>query len=101
MKRQASILLLFATTATFADHRDELINTATELRDWCKTESESALAGKGLSPANWTASYYDKGDVLVVNGSWRVDAAFVKVECRSARGARAEHASMTILDDAP
>lgn len=91
----AMLLLLLAGSA-MADHRDRVINTASKLRDWCKDESEASFIGRGSTPYNWSASFYDEGNTLVAKGQWRVDGAVVTVECRVARGARAEYASMSI-----
>jgi hypothetical protein len=79
-----------------AGHHDEIvINSGSELRDWCKEESEAALIGRGLSPFNWSASYWDEVNVLMVKGSWRVNDADVTVECSVARGAQARFASLS------
>ena len=90
------VAFLLLAGPAIADHRDQPINTASELRDWCKSESEASFIGRGLQPSNWSASFWDEGNVLVAKGQWRVDAAMVTVECRVARGARAEYASMSI-----
>jgi lipopolysaccharide export system protein LptA len=92
----ALCLLMLSARVMASDHDDQPINTASELRDWCKSESEATFIGRGLKPYNWTASYADEGNVLVTKGEWRVDAATVSVVCRVARGAHAEFASMTI-----
>jgi hypothetical protein len=72
------------------------INSGSELRDWCKRESEATFIGKGISPSNWSASYWDQGNVLMVKGMWRVNGTDVPVECRVARGAEARYATMSI-----
>ena len=89
-------MLMLSVRAMALDQGDQPINTASELTDWCKNESEATLSGRGLKPSNWTATYSDEGSVLVAKGEWRVDAATVGVVCRIARGAHAEFASMTI-----
>ncbi len=93
----AAALLLLASSA-MARHDDTPINSASELRDWCKEESEAALIGRGLSPANWTARYWDQVNTLMVKGQWRVDGADYTVECSVARGAQSRYASMSIQD---
>jgi len=85
-------------SSTIARHSDTPINSASELRDWCKEESEAALIGRGMSPANWTARYWDQVDTLMVKGQWRVDGADYTVECSVARGAQSRFASMSIQE---
>ena len=98
MKRLTALLLLVMMSPAFADHRDVPINSASELRDWCKSESEATFIGRGLKPYNWSASYSDEGNVLIATGEWLIDTSIVKVECRVARGARREFASMSIQE---
>jgi hypothetical protein len=96
VKHAAALLLVLVGPAAMAGHHDEIvINSGSELRDWCKEESEAALIGRGLSPFNWSASYWDEVNVLMVKGSWRVNDADVTVECSVARGAQARFASLS------
>jgi len=90
--------LFMATRAIAGHHEDTPINLASELRDWCKGESEATLIGRGLAPSNWSASYSDQGNVLMVKGKWRINGSDVGVECRIARGAEARFASMSIQE---
>lgn len=89
---------LFACSAIAGHHEDMVINSATELRDWCKEESEATLIGRGLSPFNWTASYWDQVNTLMVKGQWRTNSGDLVVECSVARGAQARFASLSILE---
>ena len=79
-------------------HADEVVlNTSTDLRDWCQRETEAQLIGQQLTPSNWTARHYEKGNTLVVEGHWRIDGESVDVECRVARGAQARFASAKLM----
>ncbi len=99
MNRVVVIALgLFAASANAGHHDETVINSATELRDWCKEESEAALIGRGLTPFNWTASYWDQVNTLMVKGQWRTDSGNRIVECSVARGAQARYASMSIQE---
>src|ERR1700732_2784750 len=108
MKGSVSLLfVLMASSAMAGEHRhglaaldreDTPINSGSELRDWCKEESEATLIGKGLTPFNWSASYWDQGNVLMATGKWRVNGSDVTVECRIAQGAEARFAMMSIQD---
>ena len=95
---RALLLLVFAAPALAHEDADDLIlATGSDLRDWCKQESEAHLIGQGKTPVNWTARHLEKANTLIVEGQWRVGAEDVAVECRVARGARAEFASMKLL----
>ncbi len=101
MNRIAALALAFGLSVSPAmagHHDDAVINSGTELRDWCKEESEAALIGRGLSPFNWTASYWDQVNTLMVKGQWRTDSASLTVECSVAKGAQARFASLSIED---
>jgi hypothetical protein len=91
-------LLIMSVTASAIDHDDIPINSGSELRDWCKSQSEAALVGRGMTPFNWSASYSDQGNALQVKGKWRVNGSDVSVECRVARGAQSRYASMSIQE---
>jgi hypothetical protein len=99
MNRWAAIFLsLVAFTAMAGRQDDRVINSASELRDWCKDASEATLIGRGLTPANWTASYWDQVNTLMVKGQWRVEGSNLSVECSIARGAQARFASISIQE---
>jgi hypothetical protein len=101
MYRIAALGLALGLSASpaMAGHHDEaVINSGTELRDWCKEESEAVLIGRGLTPFNWTASYWDQANTLMVKGQWRTDSANLTVECSVAKGAQARFASLSIED---
>jgi hypothetical protein len=96
MIRASSCLLLLIASPAMAGRADRIISSASELRDWCRDESEASIIGRGQTPNNWTARYWDEGNVLNVKGNWRVGASQVTVECSIARGARAEYGSMKV-----
>lgn len=90
------LALVFALPAV-PDPDDVVIASGSELRDWCRQESEAHLVGEGKTPVNWTARHLEKANTLIVEGHWRIDGETVDVECRVARGARAQFASMKLL----
>jgi hypothetical protein len=99
MKHAAAILLSLIASAAIAGHQDDqVINSGSELRDWCKEASEATLIGRGLTPFNWTASYWDQVDTLMVKGQWRVAGSNLTVTCSIARGAQARFASVSIQE---
>ena len=96
MNRPLALTLLLMASPAMAGPRDEVINNGSELRDWCKEESEATLVGRGLAPFNWTASYWDQANTLMVKGQWRTDGVNYVVECSVARGSQARFASLSI-----
>jgi hypothetical protein len=101
MNRVAALTLslgLFASSAMAGHHDEEIINSGSDLEHWCKEESEATLIGRGLMPFNWTASYWDKVDTLMLKGQWRTNSTNFIVECSVARGASAKLASLSIQD---
>lgn len=93
-----AVLAIAAGAPAMADREGPPFNSATELRDWCRQESEEAFIAKGVTPYNWTASYFDQGNVLMVKGRWRVNSSFATVECSVQRGAGPRYASMSIQE---
>jgi hypothetical protein len=100
VKTSMALAALIIALPAIARRDDTPINSASELRDWCKEESEAALIGRGLSPSNWTARYWDQVNTLMVKGQWRVNGADYTVECSIARGAQSRLASLSIQDPA-
>jgi hypothetical protein len=100
MNRVAALTLGLLTSSAMAGHRDEaIINSGSELQDWCKEESAATLVGRGLTPFNWTASYWDKVNTLMVKGQWRTSGTTsVVVECSVERGSQARFATLSIQD---
>jgi hypothetical protein len=101
MNRVATLTLgLIISSSAMAGHHDEVvINSESELQDWCKQESEATLIGRGLTPFNWTASHWNNVDTLMVKGEWRTSGTnSVVVECSVARGAQARSATLSIHD---
>ncbi len=93
-----SMLLIMSVTASAIDRDDTPINSGSELRDWCKSQSEAAFVARGITPFNWSASYSDQGNAIQVKGKWRVNGSDISVECRVARGAQSRYASMSIQE---
>jgi hypothetical protein len=67
-----------------------------ELLEWCRTESERQFVATGKSPYNWTARHLERGNLLQVEGSWRVEGVRHAVTCRVARGGLPQHATVSV-----
>jgi hypothetical protein len=96
--RCCSILLGFACccTSLSAHEVDVPITTGSELLEWCRTESERQFVAAGKPAYNWTARHQERGNLLQVEGRWRVEGVRHAVVCRVARGALPEHATVSV-----
>ena len=94
--------LIIASSSASADepYRDpyRIINQASELVPWCKSEAESRYIARSITPYQWAASYHDRSNILYVDGRLRVHGDDVAVHCRVARGAREQYATIEIDD---
>jgi hypothetical protein len=79
-------------------HHNRIINQASELVPWCRSEAETRYIAKNITPYQWTASYHDDSNVLYVDGKLRVHGDDVAVRCHIARGARVQYAIIEVDD---
>lgn len=106
MKLPAALLLVIALPAAAVEpvaetdhlHHERIFQRASELVPWCRSEAEAHFVGRGETFYQWTSSYHDRGNVLHVEGKLRVEGADVTVQCRIARGAREQYATIEITD---
>jgi hypothetical protein len=96
VKRILFIILTLTFSSVFAHDEDVPINTTSELKTWCKTETENYFIAKEKTPHNWTASYHTKGNTLIVEGKWRVEGERKEVKCWIAKGAERKYAEFEI-----
>lgn len=101
--RRASMVLfaLLALSGSVAgvDRHDpdrHPIRFGSELLEWCRMESQARFIGENRQAFNWTARHFERGNELRVEGQWRVDGDRYVVECRVARGAWQEYATLAI-----
>ncbi len=98
MRGLVCLALMLASIQVLAHDEDIPIHNLQELHDWCKAESEAYYVGKSIAPYNWSASSWEKGDVLFVKGRWLIKSSYITVECRVAKGARRKYAVYQIQD---
>lgn len=93
-----ALALAFVSGAPAFAHEDPdaPINTGTELQDWCRAESAAEFVARNKQAYNWTARHLERGNTLVVEGSWRVEGVRREVTCQVAKGAQREHATLRI-----
>lgn len=89
-------LLLQVATPVHVDPDDRVIQLASELQPWCRSEAEARLVAQGKTTYGWTSSQVSRGNVLHVEGKLRVEGADVAVHCRIVRGARLRYASIDL-----
>jgi hypothetical protein len=85
-------LLLTVFAACAHDEDEEPIENASTLRAWCKEESAAYFAAQGETPYNWSASWHEEGNLLIVEGEWLVGHTPAAVSCRVMKGARRKDA---------
>lgn len=92
-----ALLFLPATLLMAHDLQQTPIYHSGDLLDWCRIESEADFIAQGKTPYNWTARHFERGNTLLVEGHWRVNGKRHQVECRVARGAQREHATLSVI----
>lgn len=104
MKASLPLTLLLVASPLLAHdenphpHHERSFQRASELVGWCRQEAEAHFTGRGIPTYQWTASYHDRGNQLIVDGKLRAEGEDVAVQCRVARGARERYATVDILD---
>ena len=94
----AIALVVLSSSAKAQQYNPIVFNQASELIPWCKAEAEARYIEKGVTPYQWTARYYERSNVLYVEGKLRANDKDVPVNCRVARGAREQYATIEIED---
>jgi hypothetical protein len=89
-------LLLQVATPVYADPDDRVIQVASQLDSWCRSEAEARMVAQDKATYGWTSSQVSRGNVLHVEGKLRIQGAEVAVHCRIVQGARLRYASIDI-----
>ena len=99
----ATLLFVLATAASAqqpAPAPDRIMANELDLAGWCEQEAKHRCIARNLTPYQWTSRYFERSNVLHVEGSLRVHGEDVQVRCRAARGAREQYAVIEIDDPA-
>lgn len=100
----APLLFLGLASSSFAQEpvppNERVIANESELSTWCEHEARHRYIAKNITPYQWTSRYFDRSNVLHVEGSLRAQGTDVPVRCRIARGARERYAIIEIDDPA-
>ncbi len=78
------------------DDEKQHVDSSAVVKVWCKKKSAYYFKERNITPYNWTASWWDEGRSIVVQGEWRVEDTTAQVSCRAERGSTLKHAVMTI-----
>ncbi len=98
MKTYVYLMAMLLSVSAYAHDKEITIDNSSELLEWCKAESVAHFVGIGVIPYNWTADWWEEGNILKVKGSWLVGSDYVDVNCRVAKGARKKYAVYEISD---
>lgn len=96
MKHGLWFILLLWSFIINAHEDDEPINYSSELLEWCQAESEAYYVAKNITPYNWSASWWEVGNIFYVKGYLLVNRERVDIECRIAKGAKKKYAVFEI-----
>lgn len=101
-----SLALLLLSSVTSAQEQlqqlpylqERVFTSEFDLSVWCEQEAKARYVAKNITPYQWTSTYYNRSDVLHVEGKLRANSKDIEVRCRAANGAR-EHYAVIEIDD--
>ncbi|MDZ4261831.1 MAG: hypothetical protein U1B30_05805 [Pseudomonadota bacterium] len=88
--------LLFSAAAGAEGRERRVVDNSDVVKQWCEKKSHDHFMAKKITPYNWSASWWDEENAIVVKGEWRVEQGKVRVSCRAERGQTLKHAVMTL-----
>ena len=99
--------LLLLTTAPLAavvdmdDYEKQRVESSAIVKQWCQKKSAEYFKERKITPYNWSASWWDEENSILVEGEWRVESRKALVSCRAERGTLLKHAVMTVEFETP
>ena len=93
----ASIILSLFSLSTYPSQKIERIENTLDLKIWCKSKTERFYLAKKIKPYNWTASWHTKGDILFVEGEWRIGSELESVLCFAKKGGKSKFAKFKFI----
>lgn len=101
-----SLILILLGTSSFSTSADEakyyeekIINSTTELKEWCKNESSMYFLAQDITPFNWTASWWTEENFLHVKGAWKIKGKAKTIKCSVRRGVSEKYAIWKIIEE--
>ena len=71
---------------------------ASELLPWCQSEARTSFAARNIPTYQWTGRYFERGNLLMVEGKIRASGHDIPVTCTAAKGARERDVVVEIGD---
>lgn len=97
------ILLGISSFSTSADEKkyyeEKIINSTTELKEWCKNESSMYFLAQDITPFNWTAFWWTEANFLHVKGAWKIKGKEKTIKCSVRRGVSEKYAIWKIVEE--
>ncbi len=78
--------------------QDRLLLSESDLNIWCQQEARAHFVARNVTPYQWTSRYYNRSNVLYVEGTLRAGGKDVEVRCQAPNGVRERDASIEIKD---
>lgn len=99
MRIALALATLLASSPLLAQqhpHHEIQFSQASELMPWCQSQAQAHFAAVGIPTYQWTASYHEQGNMLVVEGKIRANGNDVPVTCQVAKGAVESYATISV-----
>jgi len=93
------LLPLSASADETIYHEEKILNTSSELKEWCKNESSMYYLAQDIAPYNWAASWWIDGDVIHVKGTWKINDKESTISCNVRRGVSEKYAIWKIVEE--
>lgn len=78
--------------------QERILGAEADLNVWCEQEARAHFASRNVEAYQWTSRYFNRSNMLFVEGTLRAGGKDVAVRCQAATGARERDASITIDD---
>lgn len=72
------------------------VKDSSAVREWCESRSKRHFKKEHITPYNWTASWWDEVNVIVVEGQWQLESGRALVRCEAERGRPLREARISI-----
>ena len=92
------ILVYLLSFPLLANNEEKPINNSSELKYWCKNKSAEHYLAKGITPYNWTESWWTEGEIIYVTGTWKINSNKQIVKCRVRKGVAEKYAILEFVD---